>query len=129
MESPLERALQHYLRASLTSDVTNLIKDFIGNKTHYKMSGVSCLINYIMQNNIIRSDDNTNYSIFTATHSTIICVKSLTDFYDTKKIDLWPQTWQLIPLSSGIDLEQVLFDFDMSCVECAFNGTNVVVTP
>jgi len=32
-------------------------------------------------------------------------------------------------LSSGVDLEQVLFDFDMSCVECAFNGTNVVVTP
>ena len=46
-----------------------------------------------------------------------------------QKIDHWPQTWQLIPLSPGIDLEQVLFDFDMSCVECTFNGPNVVVTP
>ena len=62
-------------------------------------------------------------------HSTITCIQSLTDFYDTTKIDLWPQTWQLIPLSSGIDLEQVLFDFDMSFVKCVYKGTNVIVTP
>ena len=59
----------------------------------------------------------------------ITCIQSLTDFYDTTKIDLWPRTWKLIPLSSGIDLGQVLFDFVMSCVECAYNGTNIVVTP
>ena len=88
-----------------------------------------------MQNNIIGSDintnysNNTNYSIFTATKSTVTCIQSQTDSYDTKKCDLWPRKWQLIPLSVDVDLEQVLFDFDMSCVECAFNGSNVFVTP
>ena len=64
-----------------------------------------------------------------ATHSMITCIQSLTDFYHTTKIDLWPQTWKLIRLSYGIDLEQALFDFDISCVECVFNETNDVVTP
>ena len=99
------------------------------------MSGTMCILNYIMQNNIIRSDintnysNNTNYSIFTATDSTVTCIQSRTDSYDTTKCDLWPRTWQLIPLSVDVDLEQVLFDFDMSCVECCFNGSNFFVTP
>ena len=135
MESPLEQGLQTSLKTKLLSDIIGIINYFVGNKHHIEMSGTTCFLDYIMQNNIIRSNVNTNYSnnsnysIFTATNSTVTCIQSQTDSYDTTKCDLWPQTWQLIPVSSGVDLEQVLFDFDMSCVECDFSGTNVFVTP
>lgn len=132
--SPHTRRLMEKLEHSLeyNSDVMQHIFSFVGDNRDLesyteKMVGM-------LEKGI---DKDTWGFAFAVAHNT--CTFTLGEkifgsgpFAELEEEDLperWPRVTQCIILDNRADLFDALFDFDISCCACAFDGTTVIVTP
>jgi hypothetical protein len=129
MPSPTERMFHHHMVTSnIPNDIIQTIYEYVGS---YRLGTAGSMFSFITQsitNNVILPWVGTT-PIYTATESIISSTLTSAADYIPSDTFFWPRVWQLILLSIDTDLESALFDFDFSCVGCAFNGVNVWMLP
>lgn len=133
--SPHTRRLMEKLEHSLeyNSDVMQHIFSFVGGNNRDLQSYTEKMVGMLEKG----IDKDTWGFAFAVAHNT--CTFTLgekifeySQCYEIEEEDLperWPRVTQCIMLDNRADLFDALFDFDISCCACAFDGTNVIVTP
>ena len=129
--------LEHSLEYN--SDVLRHIFSFIGGNNRDLQSYTEKLVGMLEKGIDNCRYENTWGFAFAVAHNTCtftlgekLMEKYVSKIYEIEEEDLperWPRVTQCIILDNRADLFDALFDFDISCCACAFDGTNVILTP